>query len=107
MDRIPRNDETYRLVWIDQDYLLLGAGLSNMGQDSDPFDIEDSGYDFAQLVPREPSKTPTEQDKPQPEPPAPPQPEMDWIWWALMGAGAAVILVIILLIVKKKKSSKK
>ena len=104
VDRIPRNDETYRLVWIDQDYLLLGAGLSNMGQDVDPFDIEDSGYDFGQLVPRDPSQAPTEQEQPNGNPPAP-QPEMPAILWILIGIGVAAILFFVILIGKKRKKN--
>ena len=104
VDRIPRNDETYRLVWIDQDYLLLGAGLSNLGQDVDPFDIEDSGYDFGQLVPRDPSQAPTEQEQPNGNPPAP-QPEMPVILWILIGIGVAAILFFVILIGKKRKKN--
>ena len=101
IDRVPRNDETYRLVWIDQDYLVLSGELSNMGQDVDPFDVEDSGYDFAQLVPRDPAEIPLAGD----DTPAQ-QPEIPVIVWILSGVGVVAILFIIILIGKKKKKSK-
>ncbi len=100
IDRIPRNEETYRLVWIDHDYLMLSNGLSNLGQEVDPFDIEDSGYNFGQLVPREPAETPVGE---QPNGNGTQQPEIPVILWILIGVGAAAIVFIIIIIGKKRK----
>ena len=103
VDRIPRNDETYRLVWIDQDYLVLSGGLSNLGQDVDPFDVEDSGYDFAQLVPREPAENPVAE---QPGENKSFHPEILVFVLALTGIGFAAILAIIIMLVIKLKKKK-
>lgn len=105
IDRIPRNEETYRLVWIDQDYMLLGDGLSNLGQNVAPFNVEDSGCGFSQIVPREPSAKPSQQPAQNPNVQEPGIPVYAWI---LASAGAAVILaviVVIILIGKKKNKN--
>ena len=102
IDRIPRNEETYRLVWIDQDYLMLSGELSNLGQDVDPFNVEDSGYDFAQLIPREPSKAP---DGDQPDGNGSVQPKIPVLVWIITGIGVVAILAIIVLIAKKKNKN--
>ena len=102
VDRIPRNDETYRLVWIDQDYLLLSEGLSNLGQNVEPFDIEDSGYDFSQLVPKIPA-----QDQQSGQNNEVQKPGIPVAVWVLIGLGAVAMLsVVIIVIAKKRKKTK-
>ena len=102
VDRIPRNDETYRLVWIDQDYLLLSEGLSNLGQNVEPFNIEDSGYDFSQLVPKAPAQDhqPGQNNDVQKH-------GIPVAVWVLIGLGAVAMLsVVVIVIAKKRKKTK-
>ena len=72
-----------------------------MGQDVDPFDVEDSGYDFAQLVPREPAENPVAE---QPGENKSFHPEILVFVLALTGIGfAAIFAIIIMLVIKLKK----
>ena len=109
VDRIPRNDETYRLVWIDQDYLVLSEGLSNLGQEAEPFDVEESGYDFGQLAPKDPTEpTAGAQDTQKPDTTAPVQePAIPTIVWILSGIGLVFVLFVILLLTRKRKKDEK
>jgi len=109
VDRIPRNDETYRLVWIDQDYLVLSEGLSNLGQEAEPFDVEESGYDFGQLSPKDPTEpTAGAQDTQKPDTTAPVQePAIPTIVWILSGIGLVFVLFVILLLTRKRKKDEK
>ena len=45
----PRIEDEYRLIWVDHDYLLLSDGLST-GKELDKYGLEDSDYNFAQIV---------------------------------------------------------
>ncbi len=98
VDRIPRNEETYRLVWIDHDFLALSSQLSNLGQEAEPFDVEDSGYDYPQLVPREPSKVPSE-----PQPGGESGLDISILLWIAAAVAAAAALIILILIFGKKR----
>ena len=102
VDRLPRVEETYRLVWIDQDYLAISPGLSNLGQGDGAYDVEDSGYDFDQLTPGEATE-PAETLPGQPA--AEPQTDLSVLIWVAAGVGAAMILLLILLIAKKRKKT--
>ncbi len=100
IDRVPRKEATYRLVWIDQDCLILSGKLSNLGQDVDPFDIEDSSYDFGQLVPRDPSQTPVSEKS-----------EGNtlgtaMILWILAGISVVATGIVAFFIGKKRKNNK-
>ena len=102
VDRLPRVEETYRLVWIDQDYLAISPGLSNLGQGDGAYDVEDSGYDFGQLTPgeaTEPAETLPGQLA------AEPQTDLSVLIWVAAGVGAAMIPLLILLIAKKRKNT--
>jgi hypothetical protein len=55
IDRMPRNDETYRLIWVDHDYLVLCNGLSGMSSEEDDYDVDDSDHDHAQITPKDPT----------------------------------------------------
>ena len=101
IDRKPRIDETYRLVWIDQDYIDLSVGVTGTSTDEQIIDINDSDIDFAQLVPKEKAD---DQDGAVPivEPAG-----NGWVWIVILtGAGSVLLLLIILLIGKKRKKEK-
>ena len=100
IDRKPRNDETYRLVWINQDYLALATGLSGMSMNEDITNIDDSDIDFGQLDSKEKSGQDTA-DAPTVEV-AEAESGFGWIW-IVAGIGAAFLLFLVLLIGKKRK----
>jgi len=45
----PRDDEKYRLIWIDHDYMVLSEGLSR-GKEPEKYGLEDSDYNHAQIT---------------------------------------------------------
>ena len=112
IDRMPRNDETYRLIWVDHDYLVLSDGLSASSSGGDDFDIEDSDHDHEQIVPQ----VPTTEGEKIPESTTGdntgdntddntgngvPVPVIAWI---LAAVGVACVLIIIILCKKQKKN---
>lgn len=51
----PRDDEKYRLIWLDHDYLVLSEGLSR-GKEPEKYGLEDSDYNHAQITLKTPSE---------------------------------------------------
>lgn len=45
----PRDDEKYRLIWVDHDYMVLSEGLSR-GKEPEKYGLEDSDYNHAQIT---------------------------------------------------------
>ena len=103
IDRKPRVDETYRLVWIDQDYIDLAAGVTATSTEEQIIDINDSDIDFGQLAIKEKGNDHNDADGSGGQSAGN---GFGWIW-ILAGTGAAVlVLFIILLIVRKRKKEK-
>jgi len=101
IDRMPRNDETYRMIWVDHDYLILSDGLSGMNMEADDYDVNDSDFDHGQINVKDPAEGPGEGGSTAENPAG--SSSVSAIVWVLAGVGTALALFIILLIGKKRK----
>ena len=54
--KYPKIEEIYRLYWLDHDALRLTAGVTSKTGDEEPYNVDDTNIDDAQLVPRETSE---------------------------------------------------
>ena len=105
IDRKPRNDETYRLVWIDQDYLQLPTGLTGTSNTEENLNINDSDFDYGQLdVEEKPEQeVPTVPTAPAVPAEAAQKTGVPSAIWIVGGVGAAAAAAYVLLIGKKRR----
>lgn len=110
IDRMPKVDETYRLIWVDHDYLLLSESLSAMSSEGGDYDVGDSDHDHAQI---ETKPSAGDQGNTQPTVPGDTTisdpagtPDVLVIIWVLVSVCVVAALIILLVYRKRKKNSK-